>query len=263
MRPSPLPIAELRTFAESLAHAAAKVTLPYFRNHHDVENKLEAGFDPVTLADKGAEEAMVRLIRAQYPEHNILGEEHGHVQGTSPLTWVLDPIDGTRAFITGMPLWGTLIALNDGERPVVGVMSQPFTRETFVGTPEGAWLDDRLLKTRACDQVEKAIVMSTSPELFTIPARRAVFDKLASQARMTRFGGDCYAYCMLAMGLVDVVIEDNLKPYDVQALIPIVEGAGGRMTSWDGGSAQNGGPVVAAGDPSLHAWLVNELSASL
>lgn len=263
MQSSPLPIAELRAFAETLAQAAAKVTLPYFRNHHDVENKLDAGFDPVTLADKDAEEAMSKLIRAHYPEHSILGEEHGYAQGTSPLTWVLDPIDGTRAFITGLPLWGTLIALNNGERPVLGVMSQPFTRETFVGTPEGAWLDGRPLKTRACEQIDKAIVMTTSPELFTIPSRRAAFDEMARQSRMTRFGGDCYAYCMLAMGLVDVVIEDNLKPYDVQALIPIVEGAGGRMTSWDGGSAQNGGPVVACGDPALHAWLVKELSAAL
>jgi myo-inositol-1(or 4)-monophosphatase len=184
---------------------------------------------------------MSQLNRTHYPEHGILGEGHGHVQGATPLTWVLDPIDGTCAFITVMPLWGTLIALNDGQRPVLGLMSQPFTQETFVGTPEGAWLNGRPLKTRSCSQIESAVLMSTSPELFNVPQRRRVFDQLVAQARLTCLGGVCYGYCMIAIGLVEVVIEDNLEPYDVLALIPIIEGAGGVMTSWDGGSAQDGG----------------------
>ncbi|MFF7709375.1 histidinol-phosphatase [Pseudomonas sp. NPDC007930] len=263
MPATPLPLAELRAFAETLAQAAADAALPHFRTRHAVENKLEHGFDPVTLADQGAEQAMRELIHAQYPEHGIFGEEYGQEPGTSPLTWVLDPIDGTRAFITGLPLWGTLIALNDGQAPVLGMMSQPFTGERFVGTPEGAWLGEQRLRTRACARFEDAVLMSTSPQLFDIPSRKAVFERLAGQARMTRYGGDCYAYCMLAMGLVDVVIEDNLKPYDVQALIPIIEGAGGRMTAWDGGTAQKGGAVVAAGDPALHAWLLTQLRPAL
>lgn len=263
MPATPLPLAELRAFADNLAQAAADAALPYFRTAQAVENKLKGGFDPVTLADQGAEQAMRELIHAEYPEHGIFGEEYGHEPGTSPLTWVLDPIDGTRAFITGLPLWGTLIALNDGQRPVLGVMSQPFTGERFVGTPEGAWLGERRLRTRSCERLSDAIVMSTSPQLFDVPSRKAAFERLSGQARMTRFGGDCYAYCMLAMGLVDVVIEDSLKPYDVQALIPIIEGAGGRMTAWDGGSAQHGGAVVAAGDPALHAWLVEQLKPAL
>ncbi|MDD1963809.1 histidinol-phosphatase [Pseudomonas putida] len=258
-----LPITELTAFAEGLAAIAADITLPAFRNTKEVENKLQAGFDPVTLADKEAERAMSQMIRARYPEHGILGEEYGRVSGTSPLTWVLDPIDGTRAFITGMPLWGTLIALNDGQRPVLGVMSQPFTKEIFVGTSNGSWLNGRRLKTRSCSDIESAVLMSTSPELFDIPQRREAFDQLMRRARLTRFGGDCYSYCMVAMGLVDVVIEDNLKPYDVQALIPIIEGAGGVMTSWEGGSAQGGGAIVACGDPNLHAWLVKHLSQAL
>ncbi|MBD1551731.1 histidinol-phosphatase [Pseudomonas typographi] len=259
----PLPLAELRAFAETLAQAAANAALPHFRTRHAVENKLEGGFDPVTLADKGAEQAMRALIHARYPEHGILGEEYGEEPGSSPLTWVLDPIDGTRAFITGLPLWGTLIALNDGTRPVLGVMSQPFTGERFVGSAEGAWLGEQRLHTRRCASLADAVLMSTSPQLFDIPSRKAVFDTLSGQARMTRYGGDCYAYCMLAMGLVDVVIEDNLKPYDVQALIPIIEAAGGCMTAWDGGTAQHGGAVVAAGDPVLHAWLLEQLRPAL
>lgn len=249
-------------FAETLVQAAAEIVLPYFRTSHAVENKFDAGFDPVTLADKRAEQVMRKLIKSRYPEHGILGEEYGEDSGTSRLTWVLDPIDGTRAFITGLPLWGTLIALNDGNRPVLGIMNQPFTGERFTGTLSESRLGNQPIRTRKCARLEDAILMSTSPELFDIPARKAVFDRLASKSRMTRFGGDCYAYCMLAMGLVDIVIEDNLKPYDVQALIPIVEGAGGRMTAWDGSTAQNGGAIVACGDAELHGLLVAELGVA-
>ncbi|PYC16238.1 histidinol-phosphatase [Pseudomonas mosselii] len=256
---SPEQTDEFRSFAEQLADAAAEAIKPYFRASLDVEDKGGRLYDPVTVADKAAEEAMRRLIQSRYPDHGILGEEQGAAKGSSPLTWVLDPIDGTRAFITGLPLWGTLIALNDGERPVVGVMNQPFTGERFVGTPQGAWRGETPLKTRGCADLNSATLMCTTPDMFDTPARRAAFEAVAGKARLLRYGGDCYAYCMLASGFVDVIVEASLQPYDVQALIPIIEGAGGVITAWDGGSAQDGGCVVACGDPVLHAQVVEML----
>jgi myo-inositol-1(or 4)-monophosphatase len=252
-------IQEYRLFAERLADAAAFAIEPHFRAPLAVEDKGGARFDPVTEADRAAELAMRELIRRQYPGHGILGEEHGVEAGVEGLTWVLDPIDGTRAFITGLPLWGTLVALNDGTRPVIGVMNQPFTRERYVGTPDGAWRNGEVIEVRACPELSGARVMCTSPDLFDTPARRAAFESVAGQARLVRFGGDCYAYCMVASGFVDAVIESGLKPYDVQALVPIVEGAGGLMTAWDGGDCQHGGTVVACGDARLHARIVERL----
>lgn len=251
--------AEYQSFAEQLAEAAADAIQPYFRAKLDVEDKGGRVFDPVTLADKAAERAMRELIQDRYPAHGILGEEEDAVSGSSKLTWVLDPIDGTRAFITGLPLWGTLIALNDGERPVLGVMNQPFTGERYIGTPDGAWCNGTKLQTRSCQGLSSATLMCTTPDMFDSSVRRDAFQSVASQAQLVRFGGDCYAYCMLASGFVDVIIEASLQPYDVQALIPIIEGAGGVITAWDGSTAQNGGTVVACGDPALHAQLLELL----
>ena len=251
--------AEYQAFAEQLAEAAADAIQPYFRAKLDVEDKGGRVFDPVTLADKAAERAMRELIQDRYPAHGILGEEEGAVAGSSNLTWVLDPIDGTRAFITGLPLWGTLIALNDGERPVLGVMNQPFTGERYIGTPDGAWCNGTKLQTRSCQGLSSATLMCTTPDMFDSSVRRDAFESVASQAQLVRYGGDCYAYCMLAWGFVDVIVEASLQPYDVQALIPIIEGAGGVITAWDGSTAQNGGTVVACGDPALHAQLVELL----
>ncbi|HEN8703786.1 MULTISPECIES: histidinol-phosphatase [unclassified Pseudomonas] len=252
-------IVEYRAFAEQLADAAAAAIAPYFRASLDVEDKGGRLYDPVTVADKAAEDAMRELIQARYPEHGILGEEAGIAVGSSPLTWVLDPIDGTRAFITGLPLWGTLIALNDGTQPVVGVMNQPFTGERFVGTPAGAWRSGTPLKTRACTDLSAATLMCTTPDMFDTAERKAAFEAVAGKARLMRYGGDCYAYCMLASGFVDVIVEASLQPYDVQALMPIIEGAGGVITAWDGSSAQDGGCVVACGDPALHAQVLEML----
>lgn len=256
---SPDEIAEYECFAEQLADAAAAAIQPYFRAKLDVEDKGGRVFDPVTLADRAAERAMRELIQDRYPAHGILGEEEGSVVGSSALTWVLDPIDGTRAFITGLPLWGTLIALNDGQRPVLGVMNQPFTGERYVGTPDAAWRNGMKLQTRPCQGLSSVTLMCTTPDMFDSGLRRDAFQSVACQAQLVRFGGDCYAYCMLASGFVDVIIEASLQPYDVQALIPIIEGAGGLITAWDGGTAQHGGSVVACGDPALHAQLVGLL----
>lgn len=250
---------EYRQFAETLADAAAAAIMPYFRAPLPVQHKGGKLYDPVTEADQAAERAMRELIMATYPDHGIIGEEHGNVEGRSGLTWVLDPIDGTRAFITGMPLWGTLIALNNGVRPILGVMNQPYTGERFVGTPQGAWCNGKPLSTRACDSIGSARLMCTSPQIFDNESQLATFNAIAEDVQLLRYGGDCYAYCMLASGHVDAVIEAGLQTYDVQALIPIIEGAGGVMTAWDGGDAQQGGAVVAAGDPVLHAQLVERL----
>lgn len=256
---SPTQLAEYSAFAEQLAAAAAAAIQPYFRVQLEVEDKGAQLFDPVTVADKAAERAMRELIQSRYPAHGILGEEEEAVTGSGEFTWVLDPIDGTRAFITGLPLWGTLIALNDGQRPLLGVMNQPFTGERYLGTPQGAWRNGVALKTRACASLGSARLMCTTPDMFDTPARRAAFESVAAKAQLLRFGGDCYAYCMLASGFVDVIVEASLQPYDVQALIPIIEGAGGVMTAWDGGTAQHGGAIVACGDPALHAELIELL----
>lgn len=259
MRLTPDQLSEYQAFAEQLADAAALAIQPYFRSNPEVMDKGGHLFDPVTVADQSAERAMRELIHARYPSHGVLGEEEEAVIGSSGLTWVLDPIDGTRAFITGLPLWGTLIALNDGQGPVLGVMNQPFTGERYVGNPSGAWRNGIPLKTRSCDGLSSAILMCTTPDMFKTPERREAFESVATKVRLLRFGGDCYAYCMLASGFVDAIVESSLKPYDVQALIPIIEGAGGVITTWDGLPAQHGGSVVACGDPRLHAQLIELL----
>ena len=252
------PWREYLDFAHQLADAAAAVSRPRFRTALSIDDKTGAGdgFDPVTRADREAESAMRALIRGRYPEHRVFGEEHGgaarEIRGDAP-GWVLDPIDGTRAFITGLPLWGTLIAFNDGAGPLIGIMDQPFTGERFVGTPEGAWLGERKLATRPCAGLGEGVLYCTDPDMFAHPAERAAFGRVEAQVKMRRFGGDCYAYCMLALGLVDLVIEGDLKPYDIQALIPIIVGAGGVVTSWDGGPADQGGLIIAAGDRRVHA----------
>jgi myo-inositol-1(or 4)-monophosphatase len=255
-----LPVsAELVAFANRLADASGEAIRPWFRVQLDVTDKGtgRAGFDPVTEADREAEAALRRLIKSTYPKHGILGEEYGREPGEDPLTWVLDPIDGTRAFICGMPQWGTLIALNDGMRPILGVLDQPISHERWVGHAGGAELVTGTrrskIKTRACADLASAVLTTTHPTGYFTPAEQDAFQRLAGTAKMTRFGGDCYAYGLLAMGFIDLVVEASLKPWDVQALIPIIEGAGGLFTSWTGGDAQDGGRVIAAGDARVHA----------
>lgn len=248
----------LLAFAKELADAAGSAILPYFRADLIVEDKSSGGavFDPVTVADRAAERAMRELIAARYPDHGIVGEEEASVTGSSSFRWVLDPIDGTRAFVTGLPIWGTLIALNDGHRSVLGVIDQPFTRERFVGTRSAAWCNDKPIRTRRCPDLAQARVMLTVPAAGAKVANQVVFDAVAKSAQIVRFGGDCYAYGLLAHGLIDLVLEAHLDIHDVQALIPVVEGAGGVITTWDGGDPQNGGSVIACGDPMLHRQLL-------
>ena len=259
---------EFAQFAEELADLSGQAILPHFRERIAVENKLgDAGFDPVTEADRAAEHAIRARVKARYPGHGVMGEEHGHDRGTSGLTWVVDPIDGTRAFVCGMPQWGTLIALNDGERPVIGLLDQPYTRERWVAANGRTQFRDaggrtRVLKTRACSALGEAVLTTTSPVGYFSKAEEQAFWGLAKTARLTRFGGDCYAYGLLAMGFVDVIVEASLKAWDIQALIPIIENAGGVVTTWTGGPAYDGGQVVACGDRRLHAAVIEALAAA-
>jgi len=259
---------EFLEFARLMAQAAGSAILPHFRVALDVENKGGArGYDPVTVADRAAEAVIRAEIARVHPDHGIRGEEHGWQKGASNYTWVIDPIDGTRSFILGQMHWATLIALNDGERVVVGVAHQPFVGESFVATAGGAaqWRrgsECRTLRTRRCGAVGDAVVACTDPKMFRTAAERAAFDRVADRARFTRWGGDCYAYCLLAMGLIDVVIESSLQAYDVQALIPIVEAAGGAITTWAGAPCDEGGSVVACGDRTLLPRVLELLAGS-
>jgi histidinol phosphatase-like enzyme (inositol monophosphatase family) len=257
LNPDAAELQELTAFAQRLADVAGPCILPHFRVPLVIENKGGADhYDPVTEADRSAEAAMREMITHQYPTHGIYGEEGGFEPGTSPMSWVIDPLDGTRAFITGALHWGTLIALFNGMRPIIGVMDQPYTRERFIGNRNGAWWrrdgSERRLRTRECAVLADAVLYTTSPALFADPRERAAFEQLAQRVRLTRYGGDCYSYCMLASGYVDLVVESDLQPYDVQALIPIIEAAGGLMTTWSGGVAHYGGSIIAAGNPTVH-----------
>lgn len=243
--------------AHMLADAARVAILPYFRDHQlDADNKDAEGFDPVTVADRAAEQAM-RAILGQYrPEDGILGEEFGSQEGHSGRTWVLDPIDGTRGFLSGTPTWGVLIALSQGQGPVLGIIDQPYTGERFVGSPTGAELTGpmghRSLTTRTTARLEEAILFTTFPEVGT-REERIGFEMVAKQVKLTRYGMDCYAYALLAAGHIDLVIEAGLNPYDVQAPIAVIEAAGGVVTDWQGGRADHGGRLLAAANPVLHA----------
>jgi histidinol-phosphatase len=258
-------IDEYLAFACRVAELAGRAILPHFRARIEVENKAARGYDPVTIADRAAEEIIRNEIARAYPGHGIHGEEHGRVEGNEPLTWVIDPIDGTRAFILGQLHWGVMIALNDGTRPILGVVHQPYVRETFVGSPRGAELRHAgavtLLRTRACARLEDATLCATQPEMFhRRGGERAAFDLISARARLTRYGGDCYAYCLLAAGFVDLVVESGLGAYDVQPVAAIIEAAGGRVTDWSGGPPYKGGQTVAAGDPALHHLALEILS---
>ena len=238
--------------AHRLADASGAVIRRYFRQSLAIDDKDHIeGYSPVTVADREAEAAIRALIEAECPDHGILGEEYGHERPDARFTWIIDPIDGTKAFITGMTTWGTLIALQDRGRGILGVLDQPFLGERFVGHGEGAFLGDRRLATRACPQLGGAVLYATEPDMFS-PAERAAFDALGARVRLRRFGADCYAYAMLAAGFIDLVVEASMNIWDIAALIPLVEGAGGRVTAWDGGPVGADGRTLAVGDPTLH-----------
>ena len=253
-------------FALQAARDAGAAILPHFRAAIAIDDKGGArGYDPVTDADRAAEAAIRAAILARYPEHGVEGEEHGRHAGTSRYTWVIDPIDGTRSFILGHLHWATLLALNDGERPIVGVTHQPYVGESFVAVNARAeWIrgdQRRELRVRRCARIEEAVVATTDPRHFDSPRQRATFAAATTGARLIRYGGDCYCYTQLAMGLVDIVIETGLNAYDIQALIPLIENAGGVVTDWQGGRCDRGGDVLACGDAALHAQLLRAIAS--
>jgi histidinol phosphatase-like enzyme (inositol monophosphatase family) len=255
---------DLKT-AHALADAARVAIAPYFRTALDVDTKLATGFDPVTAADRASEQAMRTVLAELAPSDGILGEEFGSSNGKGDRRWVLDPIDGTRAFIAGLPTWTVLIALEVAGRPRLGLIDQPYIGERFAGWPGGASFsragEIRDLRASRCDRLDRAIMASTDPNLFA-GAELAAFEAVRARARLCRFGFDAYAYAMLASGGIDLVVESGLQIYDVQALIPLVTGAGGVISNWTGGDPSRGGQVVAAATPALLEQALEHLAAA-
>ncbi len=240
-----------------MADAARAAILPFFRASSLIsDNKDETGFDPVTQADRAAETAMRDILALHRPQDGIWGEEFGQQSGSSARTWVLDPIDGTRGFISGTPTWGVLIALSDGEgAPHLGVVDQPYIGERFWGSAEGAFCAGPCgtspIRTRAARNLGEAVLFTTFPEVGEARDRQG-FDAVAAQVRLVRYGMDCYAYALLAAGQIDLVIEAGLNAYDIQAPMAVIEAAGGIVTDWQGGAAHLGGQVLAAANESVH-----------
>ncbi len=256
---SPADLDALRAFAAEVALQGAHVAARWFRRAVAVECKgKKAGFDPVTEADRAAEAAMRNAIAARFPDHRIIGEEAGETGGDSPWCWYLDPIDGTRAFIAGLPSWTTLVGLACQGRPVVGAIVQPILKEVFTGVDAGAtggaWLNGRPIAVSPRPALDEAVLMTTGPEYFS-PAEWTAFRRLADRCRIVRYSFDAYAYAMLAAGHVDLVVESGLAAHDIMALVPILRGAGGVISGWEPDSAPgvDGGRVLAAADPALQA----------
>lgn len=254
---------ELHSVAVALAEAARRETLTYFRGTgQDLQSKGES-FDPVTVADRAAERAMRDILSELRPNDAILGEEYGTKSGTSGLTWVLDPIDGTRGYVSGTPTWGVLIAVNDDTGPILGVIDQPYIGERFTGglgvSQSHGPLGERPLRTRDTASLGDAILFTTFPEIGT-PEDRAGFERVAAQTLMTRYGTDCYAYALIAAGQIDLVIEAGLQAYDIAAPVAVIEAAGGIVTDWAGGPAHQGGRALAAANKTIHAQALSLLS---
>jgi histidinol phosphatase-like enzyme (inositol monophosphatase family) len=245
----PVTAADL-TLAALLADAAGAAIRPRFRAEFGLEIKDDAS--PVTLADREAEAAMRRILERERPSDGIQGEEYGIREGTSGRVWVLDPIDGTRSFIAGRPIFGTLIALVEGGWPVLGVIDQPIIAERWVGAVgQGTLFNGRPAKTRRCRALADALLATTSPALFD-DGQLHGFEHVDAAVRSTVLGGDCYSYGTLASGHIDLVVEAGLKLHDFAALVPVVEGAGGTMSDWAGDPlhAASNGEVIALGDPA-------------
>jgi histidinol phosphatase-like enzyme (inositol monophosphatase family) len=251
--------------AHALADLAGAVILPHFRTEQAIDHKGGNLFDPVTAADRDAESAIRAKIAELYPSHGIIGEEFGTQNREADHCWVIDPIDGTRSFILGLPIWGTLIGLTRGDSPLLGLMDQPFTGERFWSGEKESFFrrngETKAIRARACPSLDQALLATTSTDYFTAE-EESRFAALTETVRLRRFGGDCYNYCLLAMGHIDLVAEAGLKPFDILPLIPIIEGAGGVVSDWTGGDPRAGGCILAAGDPRVHAGAVEILSGA-
>lgn len=250
-------ISSLFSTAHAAADVAKSITLSYFRSDRlNTENKADSGFDPVTRADREAEAAIREVLARQRPSDAILGEEMGLTRGTSGLTWVLDPIDGTRGYISGTPTWGTLISVRDADGPFLGLIDQPYIGERFIGGPGIAEMQKggytTPLKVNPVGALSEAILFTTFPEIGSDPERTA-FQQVAAKTKLTRYGMDCYAYALLAAGQIDMVVEAGLHAYDIQAPIAVITAAGGVVTDWQGDPVHDGGRVLAAASRDLHA----------
>ena len=249
--------AELDSFILELNHASGAVILPLFRGDHGIENKAAKGdYDPVTAADKGAEAEIRRLLTTRYPEHGVIGEEYGEDRPDAEFVWVLDPVDGTRAFVAGLPVWTTLIGLRHEGRPVIGSIGQPFLGEIFVGGPAGSRLvhkgGERPLKVRKGVTLGEAIIATTDAEACFNGAELGAWRQVRAASRLARMGCDAYAYAMVATGTMDLVLESGLKSWDVEAAIPVIENAGGFVTDWRGDPiGREGGQMAIAGDRAV------------
>jgi histidinol phosphatase-like enzyme (inositol monophosphatase family) len=253
--PPPALLAELERFIQALNAAAAGVTLPLFRTDLGVDNKAgpDAAFDPVTAADRGAEAAIRKLIAERYPDHGVIGEEYGEDRPGAEFVWILDPVDGTRAFVAGIPLWAHLIGLRYQGEPLLGVIGQPYLREVFLGAPSGSRLirpdGERPLRVRTCARLTEATVAATDPVGYFTGAEIGAWNQVRATARIVRLGGDSYIFALLAMGAIDLVVEAHLKLWDIDPIVPVIENAGGIVADWRGRRlGRHGGQVAAAGD---------------
>ena len=249
--------AELITVAGALADVAREATLLHFRSADlTAATKETSRFDPVTVADRLSEQRMRAVLALRRPDDAILGEEYGAKPGTSGLTWVLEPIDGTRGYLSGTPTWGVLVSVADATGPIYGIIDQPYIRERFEGGLGRAEVNGpmgrHILKTRAARPLADAILFSTFPEIGTAD-EGAAFRRLAGHAKLVRYGMDCYGYALIAAGQIDLVIEAGLQAYDVQAPIAVIEAAGGIVTDWQGRPCPQGGQVLAAANRAIHA----------
>ena len=255
----------LSRFVLALCEAAGAAILPHFRNLPGIDNKLEGGFDPVTEGDRAAERAIRAMIEATYPDDGILGEEYGPKPSRSGRVWVLDPIDGTRAFVCGLPTWMTLIGLIEEEKAVIGAAHQAFVGETFLGNAEGAFAyrnGKRVARLRAAEggTLAQARCGTTGPARYSAGSKGRIYAALRSQVREFRHDADAYFFAMVAAGQMEIAIDTGLQTYDIAALIPIITGAGGCVTNWGGGSALGGGDVVASAGPALHETVLAMLA---
>ncbi|HEX4198255.1 MAG TPA: histidinol-phosphatase [Caulobacteraceae bacterium] len=252
---SPDRLETLETLLLELNAVSAEAILPLFRVENGLVDKGHAGwFDPVTEADKGGEAAIRKRVSERFPEHGFIGEEYGEERADAEFVWVIDPVDGTRAFIAGLPVWTTLIGLRFQGRPVLGSIGQPYLDEIFLGSPTGARLiargASRPLQVRPCPLLTDAVIATTDPAIFD-GAERGAWGQVHAAAKLARLGCDSYAYAMVALGTLDLVIEAGLKPWDIEAAIPVIAGAGGRVTNWRGEPlGLEAGQVAIAGDPA-------------
>ncbi|MDP1632463.1 MAG: histidinol-phosphatase [Caulobacter sp.] len=252
---SPDRLADLDAFLIELNRVSADAILPLFRADHGLENKLSGGFDPVTEADKGGERAIRKRIAERFPEHGVIGEEYGEDRPDAAFVWVLDPVDGTRAFIAGLPLWTTLIGLRHEGRPVLGSIGQPYLGETYIGHAGGSRLISRAgetpLRVRSCPRLTDAIITTTDPDILT-GAELGAWTQVRAAAKLARLGLDAYGYAMVAAGTIDLALDTGLKVWDVEAVIPVIEGAGGIVAHWDGSPGRSdGGKFAFAGDRAV------------